>query len=79
MKKTQIMQRMKSGNDNYIRNGGSVGRKVGFKTDIKVLLDEHKDAVKLLKRGYSTRKIIKLTDKIEWYCSEAKNNIAELI
>lgn len=63
MEKTQIRQRIKSGYDNHIKNGGKVGRNQGYKKDDSILLEEHKDAVKLLKQGYSIRKVMKLTDK----------------
>ena len=63
MEKTTIRQRVKSGYDNFIKNGGKVGRKEGFKKDDELLLTEHKDVVKLLKQGLSVRKVMKLTDK----------------
>ena len=63
MEKSTIRQRVKSGYDNFIKNGGKVGRKEGFKKDDELLLTEHKDVVKLLKQGLSVRKVMKLTDK----------------
>lgn len=63
MEKTTIRQRVKSGYDNFRKNGGKVGRKEGFRKDNDVLLNEHKDVVKLLKQEYSVRKVMKLTDK----------------
>ena len=63
MEKTQIRQRIKSGYESYRKNGGVVGRKIGFKKDNETLLNEHKDIIKLLKQGYSVRKTMKLTDK----------------
>jgi DNA invertase Pin-like site-specific DNA recombinase len=63
MEKTTIKQRVKSGYDNFRKNGGKVGRKEGFKKDTETLLAEHKDVVKLLKQGYSVRKVMKLIDK----------------
>ena len=63
MEKTTIRQRVKSGYDNFRKNGGKVGRKEGFKKDEESLLTEHKDVVKLLKQGFSVRKVMKLTDK----------------
>ena len=63
MEKTQIRQRIKSGYENFRKNGGKVGRKEGYKKDEDTLLNEHKDIVKLLKQGYSVRKTMKLTDK----------------
>lgn len=63
MERTQIRSRIKSGYDSYRMNGGKVGRKVGFRKDAEILLKEHKDIVKLLKQGYSVRKVMKLTEK----------------
>lgn len=63
MEKTTIRQRVKSGYDNFRKNGGKVGRKEGFKKDNETLLSEYKDVVKLLKQGFSVRKVMKLTDK----------------
>ena len=63
MEKTTIRQRVKSGYDQFRKNGGKVGRKEGFRKDKELLLQEHKDVLKLLKQDYSVRKIMKLTDK----------------
>jgi DNA invertase Pin-like site-specific DNA recombinase len=63
MERTTIRQRVKSGYDNFRKNGGKVGRKEGFKKDEETLLNEHKNVVKLLKQGFSVRKVMKLTDK----------------
>jgi DNA invertase Pin-like site-specific DNA recombinase len=63
MEKTTIRQRVKSGYDQFRKNGGKVGRKDGFRKDKDLLLLEHKDVVKLLKQDYSVRKVMKLTDK----------------
>ncbi len=63
MEKTTIRQRVKSGYESYRKNGGRVGRKEGFRKDRDLLLNEHKDIVKLLKQDYSVRKVMKLTDK----------------
>ena len=63
MEKTTIRQRVKSGYDSFRKAGGKVGRKEGFRKDNDALLTEHKDVVKLLKQGFSVRKVMKLTDK----------------
>ena len=63
MEKTTIRQRVKSGYDNFRKNGGKVGRKEGFRKDEETILDENKDIVKLLRQGYSVRKTMKLTEK----------------
>lgn len=63
MERSTIRQRMKSGYDNFRNNGGSVGRKEGFRKDDSVLLAENKDVLKLLKQGFSIRKVMKLCNK----------------
>nr|WP_315240998.1 recombinase family protein [uncultured Flavobacterium sp.] len=77
MEKTQIRQRIKSGYDNYRKNGGKVGRKDGFKKDMQTLLTEHKEVVKLLKQGYSIRKTMKLTDKSSGTVQKIKKLLKE--
>ena len=76
MEKTTIRQRVKSGYDNFIKNGGKVGRKEGFKKDDELLLTEHKDVVKLLKQGLSVRKVMKLTDKSSGTVQKIKKLLA---
>lgn len=63
MERSSIRQRVASGYDNYLRTGGRVGRKSGYKKAADDILAENKDVVKLLKQGFSVRKIMKLTDK----------------
>lgn len=77
MEKNQIRQRIKSGYESYRKNGGIVGRKIGFKKDNETLLTEHKDVVKLLKQGYSVRKTMKLTDKSSGTIQKIKKLISE--
>jgi len=76
MEKSTIRQRVKSGYDNFIKNGGKVGRKEGFKKDDELLLTEHKDVVKLLKQGYSVRKVMKLSDKSSGTVQKIKKLLA---
>jgi DNA invertase Pin-like site-specific DNA recombinase len=61
MERDQIKQRMQSGYNNYLKNGGKVGRTFGVKESEKEFLDKHLDVVKLLKKGISVRNISKLT------------------
>ena len=77
MEKTQIRQRIKSGYESFRKNGGVVGRKIGFKKDNETLLTDHKDVVKLLKQGYSVRKTMKLTDKSSGTIQKIKKLISE--
>jgi DNA invertase Pin-like site-specific DNA recombinase len=77
MEKTTIRQRVKSGYDQFRKNGGKVGRKDGFRKDKDLLLLEHKDVVKLLKQDYSVRKVMKLTDKSSGTIMKIKKLINE--
>jgi DNA invertase Pin-like site-specific DNA recombinase len=63
VEKSTIRMRVKSGYENFRKNGGIVGRKKGSKKDNDQILSDHKEVVKLLKQGYSVRKVMKLTDK----------------
>ena len=63
MERTQIQQRMKSGYDNHIANGGRVGRCKGTVKSDDVLKTEHKDIIKYLKQGLSLNNIMGLTGK----------------
>jgi len=55
--------RLRSGYNLYRKNGGTVGRKQGSKKSNSTLLKENKDVVKYLKRGYSIRDTMKLTNR----------------
>ena len=63
MERNTIRQRIKSGYDNYRKSGGIVGRKEGYRKSDELVLEQNKDVVKLLKQGYSVRKVMKLTDR----------------
>lgn len=77
MEKTTIRQRVKSGYESFIKNGGKVGRKEGYRKDNETLLTEHKDIVKLLKQNLSVRKIMKLTDKSSGTVQKIKGLLLE--
>jgi DNA invertase Pin-like site-specific DNA recombinase len=77
MEKNTIRQRIVSGYDNYRKQGGKVGRKEGFKKVDEVVLVENKEVVKLLKQGYSIRKVMKLTDKSSGLVQKVKRLITE--
>ncbi len=77
MEKTTIRQRIKSGYDSYRNNGGKVGRKDGFKKSDNLILEQNKEAVKLLKQGYSVRKVMKLTDRSSGTIQKIKKIIGE--
>lgn len=64
MERQTIVSRLRSGYAAHRNAGRKVGRKPGvqIKTE-EQFLQENKDVIKLLKQGYSVRKVMKLTDK----------------
>lgn len=64
MERQTIVQRLQSGYKKHRALNKPVGRKPGvqIKTDEQFLL-ENKEVAKLLRQGYSVRKVMKLTDK----------------
>ena len=63
MELSLIQERLNSGRAKYIRDGGTLGRKVGSTKDDTKLLSEHADIVKFLRQGQSVRNTMKLTEK----------------
>ncbi len=63
MELTLIKERLNSGREKFIRDGGRLGRKEGSIKSTTQLLKEHSDVVKYLKQGQSVRNIMKLTGK----------------
>lgn len=61
MERTTIKQRMESGYSNYRSNGGTVGRKVGYRKDDDQMKNQYAEEIKLLRKGYSLRNINKIT------------------
>lgn len=60
IERSNITYRLNSGRANYIAKGGKLGRKQGsIKTDDKKL-EEYREVITLLKKGYSIRNIAKL-------------------
>lgn len=60
---SMIKERLNSGRDKYIRDGGKLGRKTGSEKEPKKLISDHADIVKFIKQGQSIRNIMKLTGK----------------
>lgn len=63
MELSLIQERLNSGRAKYIRDGGTLGRKVGSTKDDTKLLNEHADIVKFIRQGQSVRNTMKLTGK----------------
>lgn len=76
MERTTIRQRIKSGYEQFRKDGGKVGRKEGFKKNDDEVLNDYKDVMKLLKQGYSVRKVMKLTDRSSGTIQKVKKLIS---
>lgn len=61
MERKTIRERVESGYKNHLANGGSVGRKVGYRKDNEAMKSQYTEDIKLLKKGYSFRNIQKIT------------------
>jgi DNA invertase Pin-like site-specific DNA recombinase len=60
---SMIKERLNSGRDKFIRDGGKLGRKVGSEKNPKKLKEEYADIIKFLKQGQSIRNTMTLTGK----------------
>ena len=64
MERFAIVQRLQSGYRQHIALNRTVGRKPGIQIKSETdFLKENKEAIKLLKQGFSIRKVMKLTDR----------------
>ena len=61
MERKTIRERVESGYKNHLANGGSVGRKVGYKKNNEAMKTQYIEDIKLLRKGYSLRNIQKIT------------------
>lgn len=62
LERENIKFRLNSGRQQYISNGGQLGRKAGSVKTSDKKQEEYKEALKLLRQGLSVRQIAKLTD-----------------
>lgn len=60
IERSKIQYRLNSGRAQYIANGGKLGRKVGYQKPVEDLKEEYKNAIALLRKGYSVRAVAKL-------------------
>lgn len=60
IERTNIAYRLNSGRQSYVASGGKLGRKVGSVKTADQKKEEYKEAIALLKRGYSVRNVAKL-------------------
>ena len=61
MERKTIRERVASGYQNFLNNGGKGGRKMGFTKSDEAMREEYGEEIRLLKRGYSLRNTSKLT------------------
>ena len=62
MERENIKFRLNSGRELYKRNGGRLGRKVGYRKPEEVKKEQYQGVIKLLKKGYSVRSIAKIEE-----------------
>ncbi len=62
MERKTIQSRLKSGYDVHRKNGGSVGRKVGFRKGDEEMREQYAEEIKLIQKGYSYQHICRLTN-----------------
>ena len=63
MERQGIIDRLNSGRELYIEKEGRLGRRPGSKKSLEQKREEYKEAISLLKKGYSIRNVAKLTNK----------------
>lgn len=63
MERQGIIDRLNSGRELYIEKGGRLGRRPGSKKSLEQKREEYKEAISLLKKGYSIRNVAKLINK----------------
>ena len=68
-----IQYRLNSGRKQYIANGGKLGRKVGYRKTDDEMKEQYKNALSLLKKGYSVRAVSKLEGISHTTVQELKN------
>ena len=61
MERTSIRERMASGYHLHLKNGGKVGRQLGYRKPSGSLYKEYSEEIRLLRKGISLRNISKLT------------------
>ena len=60
IERSNIQYRLNSGRAQYIANGGKLGRKEGYRKPDDELKEQYKNAIALLRKGYSIRAVAKL-------------------
>ena len=60
IERSNIQYRLNSGRAQYVANGGKLGRKEGYRKTDEEMREQYKNAIALLKKGYSVRAVAKL-------------------
>ena len=63
LERDNITFRLQSGRKQYVAKGGRLGRKLGSVKTVEQKKEEYREAIMLLKKGYSIRDVAKLTGK----------------
>ena len=63
LERENITFRLQSGRKQYVAKGGRLGRKPGSVKTVEQKKEEYREAIMLLKKGYSIRDVAKLTGK----------------
>ena len=61
IERSNIVYRLNSGRDSYIKNGGKLGRKPGSVKTSEQKREEYKEVISLLRKGYAIRNVVKLS------------------
>ena len=77
MERTMIKERMNSGRNKFIKDGGGLGRKEGSKETNDEFLKKNDKVVRCLMKGMSVRECIKVTDKSLGTIQKVRNMIKE--
>lgn len=73
IERSNIQYRLNSGRKQYVANGGKLGRKVGYRISDDELRERYKNAIALLKKGYSVRAVAKLESLSHTTVQKLKN------
>lgn len=63
MERQGIIDRLNSGRELYVEKGGRLGRKPGSRKTAERKKEEYREAIALLKKGYSIRNVARLTGR----------------
>ena len=70
-----IIDRLNSGRELYIQKGGRLGWKPGSRKTAEQRKEEYREAIALLKKGYSIRNVAKLTGKAVSTIQQVKKDL----